>query len=169
MTSDSETTKTELELWCQFDWNTSYVCHHLFSIESMFEWSSHSSSVLSCLEERIRWWPVKHRVPSTMGMNGRCNTTPSTLGVFISSANSITRPNGKTTQSRYTGAGNKEGVGICPKHTDNAIGNRRCHCCDRQLCYFNRDIKQVNPNYHRQTWWCDNLPTSWRTLGKLTG
>lgn len=58
-------------------------------MESMLECSSHSSSVLSCLEDRIRWWPVKHSVPSTVGMKGRWRTTPSTLGVFISSANSI--------------------------------------------------------------------------------
>lgn len=68
---------------------------HLFSMESMLEWSSHSSSVLSCLEERIRWWPVKHRVPSTVGRKGRCRTTPSTLGVFINSANSISWPDQK--------------------------------------------------------------------------
>lgn len=71
------------------------VYDHLFSMESMLEWSSHSSSVLSCLEERIRWWPVKHRVPSTVGMKGRCRTTPSTLGVFINSANSIPWPDQK--------------------------------------------------------------------------
>lgn len=78
-----------------------YICDHLFSMESMLEWSSHSSSVLSCLEERIRWWPVKHRVPSTVGMKGRCRTTPSTLGVFINSANSISWPDQKKDDSYF--------------------------------------------------------------------
>lgn len=62
---------------------------YLFSIASMLAWSSQSSSVLSWREDRMRWWPVKHRVPSTVGRKGRCRTTPSTRGVFINSTNSM--------------------------------------------------------------------------------
>lgn len=62
---------------------------YLFSMASMLACSSHSSSVLSCRDDKIRWCPVRHSVPSTTGMKGRCRTTPSTRGVFINSANSI--------------------------------------------------------------------------------
>lgn len=87
--------------------------NNLFSIESMLECSSHSSSVLSCLDERIRWWPVKHRVPSTIGMKGRWRITPSTLGVFINSANSISRLDRKqwqTVQNPDLRGGSKNGT-----------------------------------------------------------
>ena len=50
---------------------------------------THNSSRWSLRDDRMRWWPVMHNVPSAGMTLGRYSVTPSTMGVRINSANSI--------------------------------------------------------------------------------